>query len=278
MKRLPRTLGFWSSVGLVVGITIGSGIFRTPAGIARLLPSPMAMLARLGARRRSSRSVARFRSPASAGCCPRPAGSTPTCEKAGDGRSPFCLAGPSWCSSAPTPSAACPSFSGNTASGSFGIDPSPIRSRRGALAAAAIACAAAREHPWRPHRRGHRRLVDGGQVPRRSRCWWAARSSLGGAHGASIAHFRRRPRRQPGRPSAAGSLGLALVSVLWAYDGFADVSFAGGEVKDPAAEPAARHHRRHAGHHRALRPDERGLPLRSAGRRHRAGRRSSRPT
>ena len=45
MSRLPRTLGFWSSVGLVVGITIGSGIFRTPAGIARLLPQPQVMLA-----------------------------------------------------------------------------------------------------------------------------------------------------------------------------------------------------------------------------------------
>src|SRR3981081_2810109 len=42
--RLPRTLGLWSSVGLVVGITIGSGIFRTPAGIARLLPNPWIML------------------------------------------------------------------------------------------------------------------------------------------------------------------------------------------------------------------------------------------
>src|SRR5438876_10291502 len=28
-ERLPRTLGLWSSVALVVGITIGSGIFRT---------------------------------------------------------------------------------------------------------------------------------------------------------------------------------------------------------------------------------------------------------
>ena len=45
LRSLPRTLGFWSSVGLVVGITIGSGIFRTPAGIARLLPDPIAMLA-----------------------------------------------------------------------------------------------------------------------------------------------------------------------------------------------------------------------------------------
>src|SRR5919199_829910 len=41
---LPRRLGLWSSVALVVGITIGSGIFRSPAGIARLVPDPMAML------------------------------------------------------------------------------------------------------------------------------------------------------------------------------------------------------------------------------------------
>ena len=31
----------------------------------------------------------------------------------------------------------------------------------------------------------------------------------------------------------AGLFGLALISVLWAYDGFADLSFAAGEVKDP---------------------------------------------
>src|SRR5438552_10816320 len=43
-SRLPRRLGLWSSVALVVGITIGSGIFRSPAGIARLVPSPLLML------------------------------------------------------------------------------------------------------------------------------------------------------------------------------------------------------------------------------------------
>jgi APA family basic amino acid/polyamine antiporter len=42
--RLPRTLGLWSSIALVVGITIGSGIFRSPAGIARQAPSALAML------------------------------------------------------------------------------------------------------------------------------------------------------------------------------------------------------------------------------------------
>src|SRR5262245_22885681 len=43
-QRLPRTLGLWSSVALVVGITIGSGIFRSPAGIAQKVPSPSLML------------------------------------------------------------------------------------------------------------------------------------------------------------------------------------------------------------------------------------------
>src|SRR5579872_6645631 len=41
---LPRRIGLWSSVALVIGITIGSGIFRSPAGIARLVPSPTLML------------------------------------------------------------------------------------------------------------------------------------------------------------------------------------------------------------------------------------------
>src|SRR5215470_11674363 len=42
--KLPRTLGLWSSVALVVGITIGSGIFRSPAGIAQKVPDPALML------------------------------------------------------------------------------------------------------------------------------------------------------------------------------------------------------------------------------------------
>src|SRR4026209_823817 len=42
--KLPRTLGLWSSVALVIGITIGSGIFRSPAGIAQKVPSPTPMI------------------------------------------------------------------------------------------------------------------------------------------------------------------------------------------------------------------------------------------
>jgi len=42
--RLPRTLGLGSATALVIGITIGSGIFRSPAGIADKLPGPFPML------------------------------------------------------------------------------------------------------------------------------------------------------------------------------------------------------------------------------------------
>jgi len=32
--QLVRRLGIWSATGLVVGITIGAGIFRTPSAVA----------------------------------------------------------------------------------------------------------------------------------------------------------------------------------------------------------------------------------------------------
>src|SRR5256886_2929705 len=44
-SSLPRRLGLWSAVAVLVGSTIGSGIFRSPAGIADKLPGPLALLA-----------------------------------------------------------------------------------------------------------------------------------------------------------------------------------------------------------------------------------------
>jgi len=43
-----------------------------------------------------------------------------------------------------------------------------------------------------------------------------------------FAHFTAPP-----GPVAGGLFGLALVSVMWAYDGWGDLSFVGGEVKNP---------------------------------------------
>ncbi|HXN75354.1 MAG TPA: amino acid permease, partial [Gemmatimonadaceae bacterium] len=44
-SSLPRRLGLWSAVAVLVGSTIGSGIFRSPAGIANRLPGPLPLLA-----------------------------------------------------------------------------------------------------------------------------------------------------------------------------------------------------------------------------------------
>ena len=41
--ELPRKLGLWSCIAVVIGITIGSGIFRTPAGVTNRLPGPAAV-------------------------------------------------------------------------------------------------------------------------------------------------------------------------------------------------------------------------------------------
>jgi APA family basic amino acid/polyamine antiporter len=43
-SSLPRKLGLWSAVAFAIGTTIGSGIFRSPAGIADKLPGTIPLL------------------------------------------------------------------------------------------------------------------------------------------------------------------------------------------------------------------------------------------
>src|SRR5688572_26161801 len=42
---LPRKIGFWGAIAVMVGVVIGSGIFATPTTIARNLDSPSLILA-----------------------------------------------------------------------------------------------------------------------------------------------------------------------------------------------------------------------------------------
>src|SRR5437867_9597888 len=42
---LQRQIGLWNAILIVVGTTIGSGIFRSPAGIAQRLPGPLPLAA-----------------------------------------------------------------------------------------------------------------------------------------------------------------------------------------------------------------------------------------
>jgi amino acid transporter len=41
---MPRTVGLWNAVAVLIGVTIGSGIFRVPATVAAQLHTPGAML------------------------------------------------------------------------------------------------------------------------------------------------------------------------------------------------------------------------------------------
>jgi len=44
-EELRRVIGLWDAAALVVGLIIGSGIFRSPASVAQELPTPFLMLA-----------------------------------------------------------------------------------------------------------------------------------------------------------------------------------------------------------------------------------------
>jgi APA family basic amino acid/polyamine antiporter len=44
-SSLRRVIGFWGGTALIVGITIGSGIFRKPPTIAGLVPNPLVVMA-----------------------------------------------------------------------------------------------------------------------------------------------------------------------------------------------------------------------------------------
>ena len=226
--RLPRTLGLWSSVALVVGITIGSGIFRSPAGIARQAPNPFVMIGLWvvgGAITLcGALSLAEI-----AAALPETGGIYAYLREAWGRRAAFLFG---WSELVLIRASALGGIAvvfGEYLLRSFGIDPSShVLVARG-LSAAAIVFAAA------VNVRGATlgALIVGVAT-------WAkfgalallvlASFTLGASHGASAAHFTA----PSAGPLAVGSIGLALVSVLWAYDGWADLSFASGEVKDPA--------------------------------------------
>lgn len=225
-ERLVRQLGLWSSVGVVIGITIGSGIFRTPAGIAARVPDPQLMLFAwiLGGviTLCGALSIAEL-----AASLPQ-TGGLYVYLREGWGRLPAFLFG--WAQLVMVRAASVGAIAtvfGEYFLRSIGIDPivheraadwvavaaiifSTIVNIRGALWAAAIV--------------GSSTVTKYGALA----LLVVASFIFGGAHGASFSNLTA-----AGGQVRLGLFGLALVSVLWAYDGFADLSFAGGEVAEP---------------------------------------------
>src|SRR6185503_13806423 len=142
----------------------------------------------------------------------------PTCARGGAGGRPFFSAGRSSSSSARPRSAASPLSSANTCSAAsastrWSTTSPPARSRPARL-------------PLR------RRRTSSGRTSAKFAALVVlvgASFMFGGEHGASWDYLTA----PASGPITIGAMGLALVSVLWAYDGWGDLSFAAGEVKNP---------------------------------------------
>jgi amino acid transporter len=225
--RLQRTLGLWASISLVIGITIGSGIFRSPADIAHKVPSPLLMLGLWAAG--GAITLCGALSLAELAAALPQTGGFYAYLREGWGPLPAFLFG--WSElvliQASGLGGIAVAFSDYFLQ-TFGVDPvrHPVVER--GLSAGAIAFAAGANILGVNLGAA---IVGVSTTIKLSALVVLVGSSLvlGGAHGASLSHLTM----SSGAPIAVDSLGLALVSVLWAYDGFGDLSFAGGEVKDP---------------------------------------------
>jgi basic amino acid/polyamine antiporter, APA family len=225
--KLTRTLGLWSSVALVVGITIGSGIFRTPASIAQRVPQPIAMLLLWavggGITLCGALSIGEL-----AAALPE-TGGLYLYLREGWGRMPAFLFG--WSELVLIRANALGGIAavfGEYLLRSAGVDPIEHYVIARSLSAAAIAFAAAvniRGTGLGAFIVGIATWAKFGALMLLAGAAW----TIGSHHGASVANLTT----GTGEPLAIGSMGLALVSILWAYDGWADLSFASGEVKNP---------------------------------------------
>ena len=225
--RLPRTLGLWSSIALVIGITIGSGIFRSPAGIAQKVPSPVLMLGLWLAG--GVITLCGALSLAELGAALPETGGFYVYLREGWGRLAAFLFG--WAQLVVIRASALGGIAivfGEYSLRTVGVDPVAHDVAARGVSATAIAFAATANILGVNLSAA---IIGVSTVAKFSALAVLVVSALalGGSHGASVSHLTT----ATGSPIAAGSFGLALVSILWAYDGFGDLSLVGGEVKNP---------------------------------------------
>ena len=225
-EQLSRRLGFWSSIGFVIGMTIGSGIFRTPAQIAERVPDSLAMLAvwALGGAVTlcGALSIAEL-----AATLPQ-AGGLYVFLREGWGRgAAFVFTWSELVLIRAAGLSGIASVFGEYALRSFGYDPVVYSTAADYCAVAAIVIAT-----WTNVRGVQTGALMTGVTSAAKFGALALIAAMavwfGGRAEASAAHFAAGQ-----SPVRAGLFGLAFISVLWAYDGFADLSFLAGEVVDP---------------------------------------------
>ncbi|MBM3780769.1 MAG: amino acid permease [Acidobacteria bacterium] len=227
MTTLERRLGLWSSIGLVIGITIGGGIFRSPAGIAARVPDPMFMLGvwvlgglivLCGALAFAELSAAMPET-----------GGMYVYLREGWGRPYAFLYG--WAQLVLIRASALGGISsvfGEYFLRVFGIDPATHPGWADYIAAGAIIVAALTNVVGVRLGALFAGISTMAKFGALALLVLASFALGGGTAGASFANMASN-----GAPIDWGLFGLALISVLWAYDGFADLTFASGEVTDP---------------------------------------------
>lgn len=225
---LPRQLGLWSAIAVLVGTTIGSGIFRSPAGIADRLPGPLPLLA-VWATGGIFALCGALTLAELAGAMPRTGGYLVYIREAW-GRLPAFLFG--WADLTVIRAAALGGISltfGEYAMRALGFDPSvaPYDSYAHYLAASTLALMAFINIvglKWGSLVQNVTTVAKyGGLVLIVLLALILGLPKTGG-------HFT------PAAPAGSFSVsafGLALVSVLWAFDGWGDLSKVAGEVRDP---------------------------------------------
>jgi basic amino acid/polyamine antiporter, APA family len=223
--RLPRQLGLWSAVAVLIGSTIGSGIFRTPAIIAGRVPDPLPMfgvwilgglLALCGALTYSELAALFPRS-----------GGVYVYIREGFGRLPAFLFG--WTELLLIRASALGAIATPFAEyllRSLGFDPKvePNATYVHYVAAGAIVATATLNYVGVRWSSIILNLTTGAKYG--ALLLLVLLAFLVGQ--GDFTHFG-----QVAGAVTPGLFGLSLVSVLWAYDGWGDLSFVGGEVKDP---------------------------------------------
>src|SRR6266576_7118675 len=227
-SSLPRRLGLWSAVAVLVGSTIGSGIFRSPAGIADKLPGPLPLLA-IWLTGGLFALCGALTLAEVAGVFPRTGGVYVFIRESW-GRLPAFLFG--WSELVIIRAAALGAISTTFSEyllRVLGHDPrvEPYSRYVHYIAAVAIVLTATFNYvgiKWGALVQNVTTLAKTGAL--------LLIIILALAIGLPQTGGHYTPAVPPGSFSFP-QFGLALVSVLWVYDGWADVSFVGGEVKDP---------------------------------------------
>lgn len=225
---LKRQLGLWSAVAVLIGSTIGSGIFRSPAGIADKLPGPLPLMAVWVAGGLFALCGALTLAELT-GALPETGGAYVFIRE-GWGRLSAFLFG--WAELTLIRAASLGAISTTFAEylmRVLGYDPSaePYNTYVHYVAAAAILLTATFNYVG----------VRWGSLVQNL----TTLAKYGGLSfiivlALAIGLPRTGGHYTPSVPAGSfhiAAFGLALVSVLWAFDGWADLSFVAGEVKDP---------------------------------------------